>query len=195
MTNVQNVLLVEDHRAILDHLVTSAARIFGDAKLTVISDPAALDGIQSDQEFDMGLIDPGMPGIPHDNITARAKFAIPLLARVRQPDRAAVFTGIATEPERVLFKKAGFENYFSKADTSVMELSNFFANGITSNAPPKPLKETWTFLSESELSAYSLKDDHPDLSYRELAGIDGKSEEAFTQALKRARRKIREYAS
>lgn len=192
MSNLQNVLLVEDHRAILDHLTENAIRLFGDAKLTVISDPAGLTELGEDQTFDKGLIDPGLPGIPHDKISARIDFAIPLLKRISDPSCAAIFTGIATEPERALFWNAGFTNYFSKADTSVTELVAFFSNRSTGSAAPKALSETWSFLSGSELSAHNLKENNPGLSYRELASIDGKSEEAFTQALKRARRKIRE---
>lgn len=193
MTQLLSVLLVEDHKAILDHLISNASQMFGDAKLTVISDPSAIAQLDPNTSFNMGLIDPGLPGIPHDNIVARVKFAVPLLSRIKSPEYASVFTGIATEPERVLFQQAGFRNYFSKADTSISELTDFFKRQTLSSAPPKSLHETWTFLSDSELSAHTLKDHHPDRTYRELASMDGKSEEAFTQALKRARKKIREH--
>lgn len=140
-------------------------------------------------------IDPGLPGIPHDDISARVNFTVPLLNRIQTPEHAAIFTGIATEPERALFQQAGYGNYFSKADTSISELAQFFASKSTLSSPPKPMRETWSFLSQSEVSAHNLKDDHPELTYRELADKAGKSEEAFTQALKRARRKIKEFAN
>lgn len=195
MSELKNVLVVEDHKAILDHLLENASKLFGDAKLTVISEPSGLTDLDENAEFELGLVDPGLPGIPHDDISARVNFAVPLLNRIQSPECAAVFTGIATEPERALFRQAGFKNYLSKADTSIAELADFFARQDTNPAPPKPLREAWTFLSQSEVHAHNLKDDHPDLTYRELAEKSGKSEEAFTQALKRARRKIKEYAS
>lgn len=194
MTRLKQVLLVEDHKAILDHLLENASKLFGDAKLTVVSEPSALADLDVDARFELGLIDPGLPGIPHDDISARVSFAVPLLNRIQTPEHAAIFTGIATEPERALFQQAGYRNYFSKADTSISELAQFFARQTTLSSPPKPMREAWTFLSQSEVSAHNLKDDHPELTYRELADKAGKSEEAFTQALKRARRKIKEYA-
>jgi len=192
MTITSKVLIVEDHRAILDHILANAERIFGYASLTVISNQTALKELNPDLKFDMGLIDPGMPGIPHDNLSERFRFASELLERISDPQKAAVFTGIATEIERQKFNSAGFVHYFSKADTGIPELRTFFKNGTSTKTNPVPLQHTWTFLSKAELDAHSLRERYSDLTYGELAVRAGKSEPAFTQALKRARRKIKE---
>jgi len=192
MTSPSNVLIVEDHRAILDHILANAERIFGYASLTVIANQSALNDLNHGAQFDMGLIDPGMPGIPHDDVSERVSFATRLLKRITDPQKAAIFTGIATELERQTFASAGFGHYLSKADTGIPELRAFFRTGAEEASFPAPIQRTWTFLTDAELEAHALREQYSDLTYGELAVRAGKSEAAFTQALKRARRKIRE---
>lgn len=189
---MKTVLLVEDHPSVLDHLTANAATIFGDAELTVVCDADGVAALPDNLSFDIGLVDPGLPGIAHDSLTDRVGAAVPLLQRIRSADAAAVFTGIASEQERLMFMDAGFEHYFSKANTGVRELADFFSGAAPRPTPPESITKTWTFLTDSELEAHTLNTENPDSSYNDLAMRSGKSLEAFSQALKRARRKIRE---
>lgn len=187
------VLIVEDHRAILDHIVENAERIFGPAELTIVTDIDGVSQIPDAARFDMGLIDPGLPGIPHDQIKDRIDFILPLARRITSPARVAVFTGIATDIEQDHLRAEGVVNYFSKADTGVEELVAFFSGNEPEATLPPPLDTTWSFLSPGELEALKARTTFPNRTYEDLAHETGKSTGAFSQSLKRARRKLREF--